>query len=775
MALTLNTSLSDRNKKALSPGFINRDFNTDLSHGWSPKPGLGAYAGAAGGLVQLGNQFFGNMQVPDLPQYDFNALSKGDLFSRADNFSGYDAGRTSVGGNTASGALTGATAGMAFGPVGALAGGLIGGIAGGLGSLFGNKRKQREENRLNRLAINQINSQNTSINSNLIHGALSNQLAYGGILPMTSMVNDQLRMNGNNLFAYGGHFDNGVTQFNTGGSHSENPFGGIMQGIGQNGEPNMVEEGEVKWNDYIFSDRINTPKEEDDMLKLSKGILNKTFADAALYLSKESEERPNDPISKRGLNDSLSKLAMLQEMNRPIEPDEGGNQFPTGGYLTLGNNNSRFFNYTPDFTSNNFRTSTTQNRLPIYTDEEIMAHAKSVFGDNIEDALEVLVGEGGYDWQTGKFNPYAYASNIMKDWVLNEDRGLAQVSSRYHPDFLDYYDPIKSLSYMGEITKGGTDFSPYVSYTKGNDAINAYRASKGLSPLGTRQTADTPVVSNQKDGSSNTPTPTPSPTPTTLDTDGDRMERWMGLQERIFQRDLDRDTAMAERDRRMQDLMEKEANRPNTMRYAPLFTNLGMLASSYAETPDNLRLGRIAPTPVTERLEYRPIDNEYIANQMRQQAAGATRGVIDTAGGNRAMASAGLRSINRSTQDAIGAGLFQGRQYNDALRREVQGFNRDTSIQNAQSDLMAQQFNTQAYNKEQEYRKQSEAAWRNMQRQGWAGIGNILGDIGRENRFFRMAPILSGGYNAQGIMGANREGFGFKDGGFMKFYKRKIK
>lgn len=746
--------------------------------------------GAAGGLFQLGNQFFGNMQVPDLPQYDFNALSKGDLFNRADNFSGYDAGRTSVGGNTASGALTGATAGMAFGPIGALVGGGIGALAGGLGSLFGNRRKKREEDRLNKIAVNQINSQNTAINSNLIHGALSNQLAYGGILPMTSMVNDQLRMNGNNLFAYGGHFDNGVTQFNTGGSHSENPFGGIMQGIGENGEPNLVEEGEVKWNDYIFSDRINTPKEGDDMIKLSKGILNKTFADAALYLSKESEERPNDPISKRGLNDSLSKLAMLQELNRPVEPDEGGNQFPKGGGLTLGNNsrtrgyltlgnnnnnNNRFFNYTPNFMGNNFRTSITKNSLPVYTDEEIMAHAKSVFGDNIEAALEVLVGEGVYDWKTGKFNPYAYASNIMSDGVLNEDRGIAQISSRYHPDFLDYYDPIKSLSYMGEITKGGTDFSPYVSYTKGNNAINAYRASKGLPPIGTRQTADTPVVSNQNNKSSNTSAFTPSPTPTTLNTDGNRMERWMGLQERIFQRDLDRDAAMAKRDQEMQDLLEKEANRPNIMRYAPLFTNLGLLASSYAETPDNLRLGRITPTPVTERLEYRPIDTEYIANQMRQQAAGAIRGVIDTAGGNRAMASAGLRSINRSTQDAIGAGLFQGRQYNDALRREVQAFNRDTSIQNAQADLVAQQFNTQAYNKEQEYRKQSEAALRNMQRQGWAGIGNILGDIGRENRFFRLAPILSGGYNAQGIMGANREGFGFKDGGFMKFYKRKIK
>ena len=163
--------------------------------------------------------------------------------------------------------------------------------------------------------------------------------------------------------------------------------------------------------------------------------------------------------------------------------------------------------------------------MPVYTDEEIMAHAKSIFGDNIEDALEVLVGEGGYDWQTGRFNPNAYASNTMSDGVLNEDRGLAQISSRYHPDFLDYYDPIKSLSYMGEITKGGTDFSPYVSYTKGNDAINAYRASKGLSPVGTRQTADTPVVSNQNNRSFNTPTPTPATTPTTLNTDGDRMER----------------------------------------------------------------------------------------------------------------------------------------------------------------------------------------------------------------------------------------------------------
>jgi hypothetical protein len=44
-----------------------------------------------------------------------------------------------------------------------------------------------------------------------------------------------------------------VTKFENGGLHEENPLGGIPLGIGPNGKPNLVEEGETKWNDYIFS------------------------------------------------------------------------------------------------------------------------------------------------------------------------------------------------------------------------------------------------------------------------------------------------------------------------------------------------------------------------------------------------------------------------------------------------------------------------------------------------------------------------------------------
>jgi len=48
-----------------------------------------------------------------------------------------------------------------------------------------------------------------------------------------------------------------VTLFEGGGSHEDNPLGGIPQGVGANGKTNLVEEGETKWNDYIFSNSFD--------------------------------------------------------------------------------------------------------------------------------------------------------------------------------------------------------------------------------------------------------------------------------------------------------------------------------------------------------------------------------------------------------------------------------------------------------------------------------------------------------------------------------------
>lgn len=70
----------------------------------------------------------------------------------------------------------------------------------------------------------------------------------------------------------------------------------------------MVEEGEVIWNDFVFSDRIECPREVRQALGI-RGKKSLSFAEVAKRLTKESKERPNDPISKAGLDAAMEELA----------------------------------------------------------------------------------------------------------------------------------------------------------------------------------------------------------------------------------------------------------------------------------------------------------------------------------------------------------------------------------------------------------------------------------------------------------------------------------
>lgn len=111
------------------------------------------------------------------------------------------------------------------------------------------------------------------------------------------------------MHQHGGIFSNGVIQINSGGLHSTNPNEGVQIGVDYQGIPNLLEEGEVIWNDYVFSNRLKPTKEFKNKYK----VKGETFADVAKNIQKESEERPNDPISKRGLNESMLKLQIEQE------------------------------------------------------------------------------------------------------------------------------------------------------------------------------------------------------------------------------------------------------------------------------------------------------------------------------------------------------------------------------------------------------------------------------------------------------------------------------
>ena len=134
---------------------------------------------------------------------------------------------------------------------------------------------------------------------------------------------------GGPLFTHGGIWDNGLTYINEGGSHEENPFEGVQMGTDPQGIPNLVEEGEVVYNDYVFSNRMKVPKDVKKKLK-TKGD---TFAEAAKELSKESEERPNDPISKNGLDAFMSALSESQEELRMRNENRRANRYAKGGKL----------------------------------------------------------------------------------------------------------------------------------------------------------------------------------------------------------------------------------------------------------------------------------------------------------------------------------------------------------------------------------------------------------------------------------------------------------
>lgn len=208
-----------------------------------------------------------------------------------------------------SGALGGASAGLAAGPWGAL----IGGVAGLAGGLFGGRSAAKSRNNAREEANERVrtalSAQNAYLSQKEAGDALANIVAFGG------WVN-----------THGGDYPTGFNEFNEGDSHERNINGGVPQGIDSNGVPNLVEEGETKWDNYIFSKRLKIPKGFSKAYDLGN-VDKRSYANASKSLSKESKERPFDPISKRGRDAMLSRLQQAQEAQKYIDKaDEAMNE-----------------------------------------------------------------------------------------------------------------------------------------------------------------------------------------------------------------------------------------------------------------------------------------------------------------------------------------------------------------------------------------------------------------------------------------------------------------
>lgn len=205
--------------------------------------------------------------------------------------------------------------------IGGLWGGVIGGLA-GLGSGLigigiGNNNASIEAGRVNKEGTNSNNynlgNYNNSIRNTKNMTFRNSISAYGGP-----------------LFNHSENFDNGITFINAGGTHEENPLGGVPVGVDQNGTPNLVEEGEVIWNDYVFSNRLKPTKKQLEEAGYEKyeGL---SFSKTAEKIQQGAAERVNDQIAIDSMNDALSQLAQMQEMIRIKKNTNKSNKFSEGG------------------------------------------------------------------------------------------------------------------------------------------------------------------------------------------------------------------------------------------------------------------------------------------------------------------------------------------------------------------------------------------------------------------------------------------------------------
>ena len=265
-----------------------------------------------------------------------DSWSNADLLNEIGNFSAMDefekkdfapsAGQTvgNIFTSMGSGATMGASVG---GPWGAVAGAGAGLLKGGIEAWVANANAKKKTEKYNTRRQNAIDTamNNFSARAESIEDLSNSKLA------------SQYFADGGFTSTHGIDFTNGIIEINNGSTHEQNPFEGVPIGMDAEGTPNLVEEGEVIFKNYVFSNRLKANKNLLSTVNLPEKYEEKSFADIAKILSKESEERPNDPISKRGLEDSMNKLQQAQEEVRmKKEIRKAKNKFPEGGYIDGG-------------------------------------------------------------------------------------------------------------------------------------------------------------------------------------------------------------------------------------------------------------------------------------------------------------------------------------------------------------------------------------------------------------------------------------------------------
>lgn len=504
---------------------------------------------------------------------------------------------------------------------------------------------------------------------------------------------------GGSLLTHGANFPTGLIHVDNGGTHEENPYEGVVMGVDSEGIPNLVEEGEVIYNDYVFSDRLKVPESLGRKYKLKKGI---TFASAIKKLSEESEERPNDPISRRGLEAFTLEFANAQEELRMESELKKSKSFAHGGHLGIRYDGK----------------GTKSQKLNTWKKDDI-------------NDFQYWNGSG-YDEDYLNF-----VNNIVTyDDIINLSKIHPELFSRFlgsNPDYKYNLDEARKWS----TDKSYSDWHKimeflYNDYSNNLPENNIPAIGIGLKPSHTLEEYEE--------------------------------ERKKAAKTREGREPLGGgDSTEIIADGKLTEVKEGEGKvpvLPTGMRYAPIAASgiLGLTDSlGWTNKPDYSEADMLLDAingpgnyssvsfdPIGNYLTYKPFDRNYFLNQLHSQQGATRRALLQNAGLNRGNASAALLAADYNAGLQEGALARQAEEYKLAQGKEVEGFNRGTDMFNSEGIFKAAWADQEARLKSRDtYLKgiMTAAGMRQSERQQstatkTANLTNFIqgiGDLGREN------------------------------------------
>ena len=499
--------------------------------------------------------------------------------------------------------------------------------------------------------------------------------------------------------AFGGHlntngsdFMTGLTYIDNGDTHENNPYEGVPMGADSEGTPNLVEQGEVIFNDYVYSNRLQVPKAVRKKYKLRD---NMTFADAVKYLTKSYEERPNDSISRDTSMEVLADLANVQEAERANkEYNSYKNKSAYGGKINRFDDGGD--TKETDFNWNNLGETPLWNNLLEHPNQS----SPTIFNNT---------------WMPTAINPYKGVPNYYgydKPFWMN-DKG------EYNKEYIDFINNVYNVDMFKKHLKD--QFNWYDNATEEQKKSPRYAAIQNFidtSPewYENRNTIDDWAIS---DDLFNTAKKLALDKNTGIMHVGDMFAQYKrgkannlmpnglfpnNLNDRIKTPDLIKNAGKEE-----PPLYLGRSN--EALRYAPAI-GLGAAIISDAlgitNNPEYENAARIEAAskadykPVGfERLgnylKYKPFDTDYLLNRMDADAAASRRAIANQSAGNRGAAIAGILASDYNTIGRLGEAKIAADKENFARRAQVEEFNRATNQYNSQGALQADIANQGAY------------------------------------------------------------------------------